>query len=32
MDIEEQGNEIHDNEILNSISTIRALDALVEDD
>jgi len=30
-DIEGQGNEIHANENLNSISTTTALDALVED-
>ena len=32
MDIERQGNEIHANENLNSISTITTLDTLVEDD
>ncbi|KAJ8430110.1 hypothetical protein Cgig2_007083 [Carnegiea gigantea] len=32
MDIEGEGNEIHANENLNSISTMIALDALVEDD
>ncbi|KAJ8438619.1 hypothetical protein Cgig2_017957 [Carnegiea gigantea] len=32
MDIEGQGNKIHANENLNSISIITALDALIEDD
>ncbi|KAJ8452451.1 hypothetical protein Cgig2_000040 [Carnegiea gigantea] len=32
LDIERQGNEIHANENLNSISTITTLDTLVEDD